>query len=175
MSPEGHRNSALQSGAAEVVVCAYGNLTVGDCYNMRETYFGSAAARKVADGHNLDHCLGHPVARRRRWLLRVQSVWWVWDRRRSGLGTDHSSRTLVLRRPTYQSQSLIYASRIQLAHVRYDSVQTGDLCPPTMRDPVAVQQQLFDALACGDVGGALALFTIGLDARACFNRHRFAR
>src|SRR5450631_2657446 len=60
--------------------------------------------RKVANEYNFNHRLAHPVARRWRRLLRVQSVWWSWARRRSGFGIDHSPRALVFWRSAYLKQ-----------------------------------------------------------------------
>src|SRR6202158_3793694 len=84
------------------------------------------SARKVADGHNFDHCPGRPAARWRRWLLRVQPVWWGWAWRRSGRVTDYSPLALVLRRPAYQPP-LIWKTGAAVRGARPFLTKTGAL------------------------------------------------
>src|ERR1700693_1859852 len=62
----------------------------------------SGPARKVEDGYNFANSLARPAVRRRRRVLRIPTVWWIWARWRSGLGSSCSSRSLVLRWPAYQ-------------------------------------------------------------------------
>jgi hypothetical protein len=71
----------------------------------RQHAFVDGSERKVANEYNFNHRLAHPVVRRWRRLLRVQSVWWSWARRRSGFGIDHSPRALVFWRSAFLRQA----------------------------------------------------------------------
>src|SRR5450631_4131979 len=85
---------------------AYGRYTLIRIYYQRPL---SEVTRKVEHGYNFDHCRAHPVARRRRRLLRVPPVRRIWARRRFGFGPDHSYCALVFRRSELQPPLIVGA------------------------------------------------------------------